>query len=65
MIRRQAWAVGPAGRRGRGLGFIAAYPVWSVVVIAVDVVVIYTLCAHGREGQGRGSMSSARSAAIS
>jgi hypothetical protein len=40
-------------------------PVWRVGVIAVDVVVIYTLCAHGREGQGCGSMSSARSAAIS
>ena len=34
---------------------IAAVPVWSVVVIAVDVVVIYALCAHGSEGQGCGS----------
>jgi hypothetical protein len=26
-------------------------PVWGVVVIAVGVVVIYALCAHGREGR--------------
>jgi hypothetical protein len=31
------------------LAFIAAYPVWSVIVIAVDILVIYALTAHGRE----------------
>jgi hypothetical protein len=33
------------------LAFIAAYPVWSMVVIALDVVVIYAIAAHGREMQ--------------
>ena len=31
------------------LMFIAAYPVWSTIVIAVDVIVIYAIVAHGRE----------------
>lgn len=31
------------------LGFIAAFPVWSVLVIAVDVIVIYAIVVHGRE----------------
>jgi hypothetical protein len=33
------------------IGFLAAYPVWSVIVIALDVVIIYALCVHGREMQ--------------
>jgi hypothetical protein len=31
------------------LVFIAAYPLWSVIVITVDVLVIYALIVHGRE----------------
>lgn len=31
------------------LAFIAAYPVWSIVIIAVDVIVIYAIAVHGRE----------------
>jgi hypothetical protein len=31
------------------LAFIAAYPVWGVLIIALDVVVIYALAVHGRE----------------
>jgi len=31
------------------LAFISAYPVWSAIIIAVDVVVIYALTVHGRE----------------
>ena len=31
------------------LSFIAAYPVWSAVMIAVDVIVIYAVVVHGRE----------------
>jgi len=31
------------------LGFIAAYPFWSIVVIALDVIVIYAIVAHGKE----------------
>jgi hypothetical protein len=33
------------------LAFISAYPLWSVLVIALDVVVIYALTVHG--GQAR------------
>jgi hypothetical protein len=31
------------------LAFISAYPVWSVLMIALDVVVIYAIIVHGRE----------------
>ena len=31
------------------LVFIAAYPIWSVIVITVDVIVIYAIVVHGRE----------------
>jgi hypothetical protein len=31
------------------LAFIAAYPVWGVILIAVDIVIIYALAMHGRE----------------
>jgi hypothetical protein len=33
------------------LGFMAAYPIWSITVVALDVVVIYALAVHGREMQ--------------
>jgi len=29
--------------------FIGAYPVWSTIIIAVDVIVIYAIAVHGRE----------------
>src|SRR5688572_11995320 len=29
--------------------FLAAYPIWSVLVITLDVIVIYALAVHGRE----------------
>lgn len=29
--------------------FVAAYPVWCTIIIAVDVVIIYALAVHGRE----------------
>jgi hypothetical protein len=29
--------------------FIAAYPAWSVMIIALDVIVIYSIVVHGRE----------------
>ena len=32
------------------LGFLAAYPLWSVMMIALDVVVILALTVHGSEG---------------
>jgi hypothetical protein len=31
------------------LAFIEAYPIWAVIIITVDVVVIYALIVHGRE----------------
>jgi hypothetical protein len=31
------------------IGFLAAYPVWSAIIIALDVLVIYALTVHGRE----------------
>ncbi|MGY1592486.1 hypothetical protein ACI789_12135 [Geodermatophilus sp. SYSU D00965] len=31
------------------LAFISAYPVWSVILIALDVIVIYAIIVHGRE----------------
>jgi hypothetical protein len=31
------------------LAFLAAYPVWSAMVIALDVVVIMALTVHGSE----------------
>jgi hypothetical protein len=31
------------------LAFLAAYPVWSVVLITLDVLVIWALTVHGRE----------------
>ena len=34
------------------MAFIGAYPLWSVIVIAVDVAVIYALTAHGGEARG-------------
>jgi|tagenome__1003787_1003787.scaffolds.fasta_scaffold19359647_1 hypothetical protein len=32
--------------------FIAAYPVLSVIIIALDVIVIYSIVVHGRELEG-------------
>jgi hypothetical protein len=29
--------------------FIPVYPIWSIVVIAIDVTVIWALTAHGRD----------------
>jgi hypothetical protein len=34
------------------LVFIAAYPVWGVLIITIDVLVIYALVVHGRELRG-------------
>jgi hypothetical protein len=31
--------------------FIAAFPVWSIILITMDIVIIYALAAHGRELQ--------------
>lgn len=34
------------------LVFISAYPVWSVLMITLDVIVIYAIIVHGRELKG-------------
>ena len=31
------------------MAYIAAYPMWSVIVIALDVIIIHALAVHGRE----------------
>lgn len=31
------------------LGFLAAYPIWAVMMITLDVIVIYAITAHGGE----------------
>jgi len=31
------------------MSFISAYPIWSVIMIAVDILVIWALTVHGRE----------------
>ncbi|QNN55009.1 hypothetical protein H9L09_11870 [Nocardioides mesophilus] len=31
------------------LGFLAAFPLWAITMIALDVVVIYAITAHGSE----------------
>lgn len=33
------------------IAFLAAYPLWSLIVIAIDILVIYALSVHGREMQ--------------
>jgi hypothetical protein len=33
------------------MAFIAAYPVWSILIIVLDVVIIYALAVHGREAR--------------
>jgi hypothetical protein len=30
-------------------GFIQAYPVWSLLIIALDVMIIYSVAKHGGE----------------
>jgi hypothetical protein len=35
------------------MAFLAAYPIWATIVIAVDVLVIYALAMHGREVKTR------------
>jgi len=33
------------------IGFLAAFPIWSTIVIALDVLVIWAVMVHGREMQ--------------
>jgi hypothetical protein len=31
------------------IGFLAAYPIWSVLMIAIDILVIWAVTVHGSE----------------
>jgi hypothetical protein len=31
------------------IAFLSAYPIWSTIIIATDILVIYALVVHGRE----------------
>jgi hypothetical protein len=33
------------------LTFLAAYPIWSILAISLDMIAIYALAVHGAEGQ--------------
>lgn len=51
VFRRQAWAqivaiVLVMINALTQLAFLSAYPIWSVVIIALDVLIIYALVAH-------------------
>jgi hypothetical protein len=46
---RTLGVVGAAGSMLVAFAFIPVYPIWSIVVIAVDVTVIWALTAHGRD----------------
>ena len=35
------------------IAFLSAYPIWSTIVIATDVLVIYALTVHGAETKSR------------
>lgn len=35
------------------LAFVGPYPVWSIIIITIDVIVIWALTVHGREGDLR------------
>jgi hypothetical protein len=54
LLRGQMWArvVGicmAVASAIANLAFMPAYPLWSTVVIALDVLVIYAIAVHGRE----------------
>ncbi len=39
------------GGNGMTFGFLAAQPIWTTLIIALDVIVIYALIVHGREAR--------------
>jgi hypothetical protein len=46
---RTLGVIAAAGSALISFAFIPLYPVWSIVVISVDVTVIWALTAHGRD----------------
>jgi hypothetical protein len=54
LLAGQAWAralgvVLAALSAFANMAFIAAYPLWSIIIITLDVIVIYAIVVHGRE----------------
>jgi hypothetical protein len=44
------WAIFVASASAiSNIGFTSAYPVWAVIIVAIDVIVIYALCVHWNE----------------
>jgi hypothetical protein len=49
-ILARTWAIGLVMISAVvNLAFLAAYPVWSVMLITLDVLVIWALAVHGKE----------------
>jgi hypothetical protein len=46
---RTLGVIAAAGSMLTHFAFIPVYPVWSIVVIAVDIAIIWALTAHGRD----------------
>jgi len=47
------WAIGAALLSLiANLGFTSAYPIWTVMLVALDVIVIYALCVHWQDAEG-------------
>jgi hypothetical protein len=46
---RTLGVIAAAGSMIANFAFIPVYPVWSIVIIAIDVGVIWALTAHGRD----------------
>jgi len=56
LLAGQTWArivaVGLAGLSALlNIAFLPAWPIWSAIVITLDVIVIYALTVHGKEAQ--------------
>lgn len=46
---RTLGVIAAAGSALASFAFIPLYPIWSIVVISIDVTVIWALTAHGRD----------------
>ena len=54
VLAGQVWArtvgvIVAAGSAIVNFAFIPVYPVWAIVVIAIDIAIIWALTAHGRD----------------
>jgi len=46
------WAMAVAGVSAIvNLGFTAAYPVWTIIMVTIDVIIIYALAVHWDDGR--------------